>query len=84
MPRISRPCMYYDSFQLVCKVPWWMIMFFGLEFWLGQLIKFVLRVILHVQLEWEFAVVVKFYTLLDLVVELETTQADYQVWGKFL
>ena len=59
-------------------------MFFSLEFWLGQLIKFVLRVILHVQLEWEFAVVVKFYTLLDLVVELETTQADYQVWGEFL
>lgn len=61
-----------------------MIMFFCLKFWLGQLIQFVLRIVLHVQLEWKFAVVVKFDTLLDLVVELETTQADYQVWGKFL
>jgi hypothetical protein len=58
-----------------------MIMFFSLEFWLGQLIKFVLRVVLHVQLEWKLAVIVQLYTLLDLVVELETTQADYQVRG---
>lgn len=56
-------------------------MFFSLEFWLGQLIKFVLRVVLHVQLEWKLAVIVQLYTLLDLVVELETTQADYQVRG---
>lgn len=60
------------------------MMFFGLWFWLGQLIEFVLGIVLHVQLEWEFAVVVQFDALLYLVIELETTKTDYQVWGKFL